>query len=154
MEESQLLPQPVFALAQLSLSRLNHRLPWCEAHPEVMQCTTEFHHQIANALLPQTDAVLHNAAALHTAVHMLDPEPTLVQGLIGQLLFQGELLAAWFLGRHEDLDLGERKSQEAQILQQPAPRGQGIRRRVSNGLIMDATSIGVTEEEDREQGIN
>ena len=44
----------------------------------------------------------------------------------------------------------ESKRQEAQILQQPASSGQGIRRRVSNGLIMDATSIGVAEEEDRE----
>jgi len=119
-----------------------------------MQCTTEFHHQIANALLPQTDAVLHNAAALHTAVHMLDPEPTLVQGLIDQLLFQGELLAAWFLGRHEDLDLGEREGQEAQILSQPAPGGQGIRRRVSNGLIMGAAARGVAQEEDEEQSMH
>ena len=34
----------------------------------------------------------------------------------GEHSFQGELLAAGFLGRHEDLDLGEREGQEAQIL--------------------------------------
>jgi hypothetical protein len=56
------------------------------------------------------------ATALHTAVDMLDPQPTVVQGLVGQLLFQGEFLASWFLGRREDLDLGQRKRQEAQIL--------------------------------------
>src|SRR2546422_6418641 len=50
-------PQPV----QLSLSRLNHWLPRHEAHPEVMQGTTEFHHQIADARLPQPDPVFHNA---------------------------------------------------------------------------------------------
>ena len=37
---------------QLSLSRLNHWLPWAQAHPEVMQGTTEFHHQIADTFFP------------------------------------------------------------------------------------------------------
>ena len=36
----------------LSLSRLNHWLPRGQAHPEVVQGTAEFHHQIADALLP------------------------------------------------------------------------------------------------------
>jgi hypothetical protein len=57
-----------------------------------------------------------NAAALDTAVDMLDAQPTLVQRLVRHLLLQGELIAAWFLGRHEDLDLREREGQEAQIL--------------------------------------
>ena len=81
-----------------------------------MQGTTEFHHEIADAVLPQPDPVFHDAAALDAAVHMLDPQPTVVQGLIGPLLFQGEFLAAGFLRRHPDLDLGQRKRQEAQIL--------------------------------------
>jgi hypothetical protein len=37
---------------QLSLSRLNHWLPRIQAHPEVVQGTTEFHHQIADACFP------------------------------------------------------------------------------------------------------
>jgi hypothetical protein len=61
-----------------------------------MQGTAEFHHQIADALLPQADPVFHDATALDTAVDMLDPQPTLVQGLVGPLLFQGEFLASWF----------------------------------------------------------
>ena len=85
---------------------------------------------------------------------MLDPQPTVVQGLVGLLLFQGEFLASWFLRRHADLDLGQRTRQEAQVLSQPAPRGQGIRRRVGNGRIMDATSIGVAQEEDEEQRLH
>jgi hypothetical protein len=40
---------------------------------------------------------------------MLDPQPTVMQGLVGPLLLHRQLLAAWFLGRHEDLDLGQRK---------------------------------------------
>ena len=133
---------------QLSLSRLNHWLPRGQAHPEVMQGTAEFHHEIADALLPQADPVFDDATALDTAVDMLDPQPTVVQGLVGPLLLQCQLLAAGFLGRHEDLHLGERERQEAQILQQPAPGGQGIRRRVGNPLVMDAAAIGVAEKED------
>jgi integrase/recombinase XerD len=56
----------------LSLSRLNHWLPGCEAHPEVVQGTAEFHHQITDARLPQPDPVFHNATALHATVDMLD----------------------------------------------------------------------------------
>src|SRR6266566_423243 len=89
----------------LSLSRLNHWLPGCETHPEVMQGTAEFHHQIADALLPQTNPVFHDATALHTAVHVLDAQPTLVQCLVGSVLLPRQLLATGFLRRHEDLHL-------------------------------------------------
>jgi len=82
---------------------------------------------------------------------MLDPQPAPVQRLIGPLLLPCQFLAAGFLGRHEDVHLGERQHQEAQILQQPAPRGQGIRRRVGNAFLMDAAATGVTEKEDHEQ---
>jgi hypothetical protein len=78
----------------------------------------------------------------------------MVQGLVGELLFRGELLAAGFLGGHADLHLGQRERQEAQILQQPAPRRQGVGCRVSNRLLMDAAAIGVTEKEDDEEGID
>jgi len=88
-----------------------------------MQGTTEFHHDIADAVLPQPDPVFDDAAALDAAVDMLDPQPTVVQGLVGQVLFQGEFLATRFLGRHEDLHLGQRERQKAQILQEPAPDG-------------------------------
>jgi hypothetical protein len=81
-----------------------------------MQGTAEFHHEIADAVLPQPDPVFDNAAALDTTVDMLDPQPTVVQGLVGQYLLQGEFLAAGFLGRHEDLHLGQRERQEAQVL--------------------------------------
>ena len=59
-----------------------------------------------------------------------------------------------FLGRHEDRHLREREGQETQILQQPAPRGQGIRRRIGNPFIMDPAAKGVTQKEDDEQGID
>src|SRR5262249_26311354 len=67
---------------ELSLSRLNHRLPGCETHPEVMQGTAEFHHEITDTRLPQADPVFDDTAPLDTAIHMLDPQPTVVQRLI------------------------------------------------------------------------
>src|SRR5215216_7094382 len=106
---------------QLSLSRLNHWLPRAQTHPEVMQGTADLHHHIADALLPEADPIFHHATALHATVDMLDAEPTLVQGLVGPLLLQGQLRTAWLLRRHEDGHLRERERQEAQILQQPAP---------------------------------
>src|SRR5256714_3663038 len=44
----------------LSLSRLNHWLPRAQAYPEVVEGTTQFHHEITHALLPQADPIFHN----------------------------------------------------------------------------------------------
>jgi hypothetical protein len=74
-----------------------------------MQGTAQFHHEITDAVLPQADAVFDNATTLHTAVDVLNPEPTLVERLVGQVLLPGQLLAAGFLGRHEDFHLRERE---------------------------------------------
>ena len=107
----------------MSLSRLNHWLPGHEAHPEVVQRTAEFHHEITDALLPQAHAVFDDPTALDAAVDMLNPQPPLVQRLVGHLLFPREFLATGFLGRHANLDPRQREGQEAEILQQLAPRG-------------------------------
>jgi len=129
-------------------------LPGSKAHPEVVQGTAEFHHQITDPLLPQTDPVLHDATTLHTAVDMLDPQPPLMERLVGQVLLQSQLRTAGLLRRHEDLHLGERERQEAQILQQPTPG----RERVGGGLrdaqIMGAAAVGVAQKEDREEGVD
>src|SRR6266571_9217646 len=53
---------------QLSLSRLNHWLPRGQTHTEVMERTTDFHHEIADALLPQADPVFDDATAFDTPV--------------------------------------------------------------------------------------
>src|SRR5215468_10971052 len=115
---------------KLSLSRLNYWLPRGQTHPEVVQRTAEFHHQITDTLLPQAHAVFHDATPLDAAVDMLDTEPPLVERLVGQVLLQGQLPTAGLLRRHEDLHVGQRERQEAQILQQPTPG----RERVGSGL--------------------
>jgi len=119
-----------------------------------MQGATDFHHQIADTLLPQADPVFHNAAALDATVHMLDPQPPLVEFLVGPLLLQGQLRTAWLLRRHQDLYLGERERQEAQTLQQPTPSREGVGAGLCDAQIMGAAAIGVTEEEDDEQSIH
>jgi len=138
----------------LSLSRLNHWLPRSQAHSEVVQGTAEFHHQVTDPLLPQADPVLHNAAALDTAVDMLDPQPPLVEYLVGPLLLQGQLRTAWLLRRHQDLYLGEGERQEAQILQQPTPGRQWVGGGLRDAQIMDTAAMGVAQKEDHEQGIH
>jgi hypothetical protein len=78
-----------------------------------VQGTADFHHQIADTLLPQTEAVFDEATALDTTVDMLDPQPTVGECLMRHVLFQRQFLAAWFLRWHEDRHLGERERQKA-----------------------------------------
>src|SRR5215468_9383097 len=138
----------------MSLSRLNHRLPRGQAHPEVVEGAAEFHHEITDASLPQADAVFDNAAALDITVHMLDPQPPLVEYLVGPLLLQGQLLTAGLLRRHEYLHLRERERQEAQILQQPTPGREWVGSGLSDAQLMDTAAVGVAQKENREHGID
>jgi hypothetical protein len=62
--------------------------------------------------------------------------------------------ATRLLRRHDHLDLVEGECQEAQILEQPAPCGQGVRGRLSNALIVRATGVGLTEKENHERGVD
>ena len=138
----------------MSLSRLNHRLPGRETHPEVMQGTTEFHHQIADTILPQAAPVFHDPTTLHATVDRRDPPPPLVESLVGPLLLQGQLRTAWLLRRHQDLSLGERERQEAQLLQQPTPGLEWVGGGLRDAQIMDTAAVGVAPKEDHEQGIH
>jgi hypothetical protein len=83
-----------------------------------MQDTAEFHHHIADTFLPQMDPVFD------AAMDMLDPPPV-GERLIDHALLQREILAARYLGRHEDLHLGEREREEAQIRNSRLPAGKG-----------------------------
>src|SRR5215831_10489756 len=139
---------------ELSLSRLNHGQPGVQAHPAMVQGTTELHHQVTDTLFPQAHPVFHNATPFDAAVDMLDPEPPLVERLVGQVLLQGQLRTAGLLRRHEDLHLREREGQEAQILQQPTPSRQGVGSSLRDAQIMGTAAVGVAQKEDREEGID
>src|SRR6266852_4821332 len=81
-----------------ALQSSNHGLPRGQTHPEMMQDAADCHHQSADTLLPQADPVFDHTTALHTAVDRLDPETAVVQGLVGPVLRQRQLLAAWLFG--------------------------------------------------------
>jgi len=57
-----------------------------------MQSTAEFHDQIADPFFPQANPVFDDAAALGTAVDMVDPQPTLVELLVRHVLLPRERL--------------------------------------------------------------
>ena len=57
-----------------------------------MQSTAEFHDQIAGPFFPQAHPVFNDAAALDTAVDMVEPQPTLVQRLVRHVLLPRERL--------------------------------------------------------------
>jgi hypothetical protein len=116
-------PDRLVFVVELSLSRLNHRLPRAQTPPEVVQSTAEFHHEIADTFFSQADAIFDDTTALDATVDMLDPQPTVVQDLVGPFLLHSQLLAAKFLRWHQALDLGEREGQEAQSCNNRLPAG-------------------------------
>src|SRR5262245_37893926 len=85
---------------------------------------------------------------------MLDPEPPLVERLVGQVLLQGQPHTAGLFRRHEDLDLWEREGQEAQILQQPTPGRERVGGSLRDAQIMGTTAVRVAQEEDNEERID
>src|SRR5262244_757844 len=119
-----------------------------------MPGTAELHHQIADARLPQAHPVFHHATPLDAAVDMLDPEPPLVERLVGQVLLQSQLPTAGLLRRHEDRHLRKRKGQEAQILQQPTASRERVGSGLRNAQIMGTAAVSVAQKEDDEQGID
>lgn len=119
-----------------------------------MQRTADFHDQIADTHLSQAVCITDDAAALDAAVDMRDADAAACNPSIAGFLRPCEGSAPWLLGRHDDLDVVKRERQETEILQQPAARGQGIRRGIRNPLVMDAARIGVAQEEDRERCID
>jgi hypothetical protein len=84
-----------------------------------------FHHDIPDTLFPQAAPVFGDATALDTAIDMLDPQPTAVQRLVGHLLRQRQLLAVWFLGRHEELTWGSVNARKPSSCKSRLPVGKG-----------------------------
>ena|SRR5215475_2286923 len=117
-----------------------------------MQRTADFHDQIAATHLPHAVRVTDAATALDTAVDVLDADAAAGDLSIGGFLRPRESPAPWLLGRHAALDVVKREGQEAEILQHPAARGQGLRRGIRHPLVRGAARVGVAQEEDGERG--
>jgi hypothetical protein len=125
--------------------RLNHRLPRRETHTKVMQRTADFHDQIADARLPEAAGVMNDAAALDAAIDVLNAHATTGDTPIRRFLCAREGPAPRLPGRHDDLHVVERERQEAEILEQPAARGQGVGCGIGHPLIVGAAGRGLTQ---------
>jgi hypothetical protein len=113
-----------------------------------MQRTADFHDQVADARLSEAAGIVNHAAALDATVDVLDAHAATRDASIGRFLAARERSASGLTGRHDALDLVERKRQEAQILEQLTARRQGIGGGLSNPLVVDTPRIGLTQEED------
>jgi hypothetical protein len=119
-----------------------------------MQCTADFHDAITNAHLPQTAGVVDDATTLDTAVDMLDAHPTAGEAPIGRLLCGREFPDSRLSGRHDGLNLLQGEGQEAQILEQPTARRQGVGDGISNPFVMGTARVGLAQQENRERGVD
>ena len=119
-----------------------------------MQRTADLHNQISGTCLPEAADVVDDAAALDTAVDMLDAHSPTGDAPIRGLLRVCELPSSWLSGRHDDLHPVEHERQEAKILEQLAPRRQGVWGGIGNALIVGTARIGLTEKENREPRID
>jgi len=119
-----------------------------------MQRTTDFHNEITDACLPEAADVVDDAAALNAAVDVLDAHPSAGDAPIHGFLCAREGPAPWFAGWHDDFDLAERERQEAEILEPPTARRQGVRSGLGNPLIVGTARVGLTQKEDHERGID
>jgi hypothetical protein len=119
-----------------------------------MQSTADFHDQITDACLSQAADVVNNATAFDAAVDMLNAHATTgetpIRGFLGARQGSSSRLAGWHEGFHPVQ--GER--QEAEILEQPAACGQGVRRGLGNPLVVSAPRVGRTQKENGERGID
>jgi hypothetical protein len=119
-----------------------------------MQRTANVHHQIANPGLPETVGVMDDTTTLDAAVDVLDTHATARDAPIGGFLGSCERAAPRLLGGHDDRNVVAREGQEAEILKQPAARGQGRRRDLGHPFVVRAAGRGVAQEEDGERRVD
>jgi hypothetical protein len=118
-----------------------------------MQRTADFHDQIADADLPEAIGVMDEAAALDATVDVRDPDPATGDAPSGPFLGAREGPTPWLLGGPDALDVVEGAGQDAESLEQPAPRGPGVRGGIGHALIVGAARVRGTEQEARERRV-
>ncbi len=79
-----------------------------------MQGTVEVPHPIASAHLPEAAAVFDAATALDTAMDTVDPQPTLVELLVSQVLLPRECLPQIGINSSKSLVQHEKQPQQSQ----------------------------------------
>jgi hypothetical protein len=103
-----------------------------------MQGTADFHHTIANTRLPQAPGVVDDATALEAAVGVRDTHVPPREAPIHRLRRAYEGATLRLPGGHDDFHMVECARQDAQILEQPAARGQGGGRAIRLSCMLPA----------------
>ena len=119
-----------------------------------MQRTADCHDLLSGTYLPQAARVLDNATALEAAVDVRDADATACDAPIHGCLCVREGLAPRLLDGHADRDVVARECQKAEVLAQPAARGQGVGRGLRHPLVVDTARLGGTQKEDRERRVD
>jgi hypothetical protein len=119
-----------------------------------MQPTADFHNPITAARLPQAAGVMNHATAFDAAVHGLKTHAAAGDAPIRGFLGARQSSSARFAGRHDGFHLVQGERQEAQILEQPAASGHGVRRGGGNPLVVSTPRIGGTQKEDGERRLD
>jgi len=119
-----------------------------------MQCTADFHHTIADTRLPEAAGVVDGATALDAAVDVLDTHAPPRDAPIHRFLRACEGAASRLPSWHNDFHLVECERQEAQILEQPAARGQGVGRAIRNPLIVHAAGVRIAQKADHQRRVD
>ena len=106
-----------------------------------MQAAADFHDTIVHARLSEAAGVVDDAAALDTAIDVFDAHAAARNAPVGRLLRLCEFPSSWLPGRHNDLHLGKRECQEAQILEQATACRQGVGAGIGNPLGMGTARL-------------
>jgi hypothetical protein len=119
-----------------------------------MQGTADFHPHVARPLLPHPDGLCEHAAAFDTALDMCKTPPSPRDLSIARFLLRRQCLPARLLRRRDEVHALQRARWKAQVLQQMTPRGQRIRRGVSQAFVVDASRLGLTQQEEAQRGVD
>jgi hypothetical protein len=119
-----------------------------------VQCTADFHDQVADARLAEAVGIVDHTAALDAAVDVRDAHAATRDASIGGSLAAREGAAAGLAGRQDELDLVEREGQEAQILEPPTARGEGRGGGLSHPLVMGTPRVSLAQEEEGQRRLD
>ena len=96
---------------------LNDWFPRSNADTKVVSSTTDLCDSIANTVLKQAERVLDDAAAFHTAIHMLNSHAAGGELLVKGFLLVRQCTTTRFLKGRDRCNTIQGKRQKAEILQ-------------------------------------
>ena len=118
-----------------------------------MQGTADFHHHIAHPVFPPPDGLFKHTAAFDPALDMFDPYPSPSTLPVVRFLFWRQLSPARLLRGLDALPALQRARLKAHVLQQRASGRQRRRCRVGDALVVDASRLGLPQEQEAQRGV-